>query len=75
MVKFERELASKNHGDAWVPYELAGALYTQALAEPARRAELLREAAALLDGLAPELKALHDTRQWRERVAKAQRGS
>ncbi|HVH82941.1 MAG TPA: hypothetical protein VM713_01370, partial [Steroidobacteraceae bacterium] len=74
--KFERELAAKNHGDAWVPYELAGALYAQALAEPARRQALLHEAAVLIDGLASELKPLHDVRRLRGSVEKeAQRGS
>ncbi len=72
VVKFERELAAKNRGDQWVALELAGALYAQALAEPARRAALLREASALINGLAPELKPLHDTLQWRARIHEAQ---
>ncbi|HYL03189.1 MAG TPA: hypothetical protein VEU54_07195 [Steroidobacteraceae bacterium] len=75
VVKFERELADKNHGDQWVAVDLAGALYAQALAEPGRRATLLAEAARLIDGLAPELKPLHDIRQWRARILEAQRGS
>jgi hypothetical protein len=72
VVKFEREVAVKNHGDRWVPFELAGALYAQALAEPARRASLLGEALALINGLAPELRALHDARMWRTLILRAQ---
>jgi tetratricopeptide (TPR) repeat protein len=73
VVKFERELAAKNHGDQWVALDLASALYVQALAEPARRAALLAEALSLINGLAPELRPLHDTLQWRARILEAQR--
>ena len=31
-----------------------------------------RQAAALVDGLAPTLRPLHDVRQWRERIRQAQ---
>ncbi len=72
VVKFERELAARNHGDAWAAFELAGALYAQALAEPRERAALLREAAALINGLAPEIKPLRDVRLWRTWIAQAQ---
>ena len=58
-----------------MPYELAGALYAQALAELARRQALLHEAAVLIDGLASELKPLHDVRRLREAVDKALRGA
>ncbi|HEY2276085.1 MAG TPA: hypothetical protein VGH61_11340 [Steroidobacteraceae bacterium] len=75
VVKFERELAAKNHGDQWVALELAGALYAQALAEPERRAGLLAEAARLIDGLATELKPLRDVRWLRARILEAQRKS
>ena len=73
VVKFEREMAAKNHGDAWVPFEVAGALYAEALADHEHRATLLAEAAGLLDHLAPEIRALHDTRMWRALIAEAQR--
>jgi hypothetical protein len=73
-VKSERELAARNHGDQWVPFELGCALYAQALAEPGQRAELLREAAALMNGLAPEIRALHDVQRWREWIHQAQQG-
>jgi hypothetical protein len=74
VLKFQRDLAAKNHGDRWLPQELAGTLYVQALAEPERRAALLREAAGLIDGLAPDVRATHDVRQWRERIQQAQQG-
>jgi hypothetical protein len=73
-VKFERELAARNHGDQWVPFELGCALYAQALAEPGQRAALLREAAALMNGLTPEIGALHDTQRWRKWIQQAQQG-
>ncbi|HUO19422.1 MAG TPA: hypothetical protein VMU44_06600 [Steroidobacteraceae bacterium] len=73
VVKFERALMARNHGDQWVPFEAAGALYAQALADRAQRAALLAEAAGLLDHLAPEIRALHDTRMWRSLIAEAQR--
>jgi hypothetical protein len=74
VVKFQRGLAARNHGDQWLPQELAAALYAQALAEPDRRASLLREAAGLINGLAPEVRATHDVQQWRERIQQAQQG-
>ncbi len=72
VVKFQRELAARNHGDQWLPLELARALYAQSLSDPARSAALLREAAKLVDGLAPTILALHDTRLWREWIRQAQ---
>jgi hypothetical protein len=74
VVKFERELAAKNRGDKWLPYELACALYVQARTDTQKSAALLREASALMDGLAPTLRPLHDVRRWRERIHQAQRG-
>jgi hypothetical protein len=62
VVKFEEGLLARNHGDAFVPYELAGALYAQSLAEPARRERLLSRAAALLRNLHPRLRKLRDVR-------------
>ena len=47
-VKFQRELLGRNKTDAWLHFELARVLYAQACAEPARRAALLKEAAAQL---------------------------
>ncbi|HLY51834.1 MAG TPA: hypothetical protein VKQ31_02385, partial [Steroidobacteraceae bacterium] len=73
VVKFERELAAKNHGDQWVALDLGAALYVEALAQPARRAALLAEALGLVNGLAPQIRSLHDTLQWRARILEAQK--
>ena len=72
VVKLQRELAARNHGDVWQPTELAAALYAQALADAPHRAALLKEAAALLDAAPPALRPLHEIRQWRDRVHQAQ---
>jgi hypothetical protein len=73
-VEYQRELLAKNHGDQWLVFELAGALYAEALSEPKKSGALLREAAGLLEGLVAELRATHDVRQWRERIRQAQQG-
>jgi len=75
VVKFERELAARNRGDRWVPQELAAALYAEALTDPTRRTALLHEAAVLIDGLVPEVRATHDVREWRTRILAAQRSA
>jgi hypothetical protein len=74
VVKFQRDLSARNHGDVWQPTELAAALYAQALADPPHRAALLQQAAALFDAVVPTLKPLIEIRHWRERVSEAQRG-
>jgi len=56
-LKYQRELLARNKTDVWLHFELARALYAQACAEPARRAALLREAAAQLAASAPEIAA------------------
>jgi hypothetical protein len=71
VVKFQRELAARNHGDRWQPLELAAALYAEALSEPDRSPALLREAATLLDALPAEIRGAYDARQWRARVREA----
>lgn len=38
-------------------------------------AALLHEAATLVDAAPPELRALHDVRQWRRRIHQAQQGA
>jgi hypothetical protein len=75
IVKFHRELAAKNRGDRWQGFELACALYADALAEPKKSEALLREAAALLDGLPPTIQAIHDVRQWRNRIRQSQQSA
>jgi hypothetical protein len=68
VVKYERGLAARNHGDAWVPFELAAALYAQALTDHTQAPALLREAGALLDALPADILAMHDTRLLRDYV-------
>jgi AAA+ ATPase superfamily predicted ATPase len=75
VVRFQRELAAKNHGDQWLPVELAGALYAAALSNANEGAANLREAARLIDGLPREVQSAHDVRQWRERIRQAQQGA
>ncbi|MGB6486508.1 MAG: hypothetical protein WBE91_06470 [Steroidobacteraceae bacterium] len=69
VVTFEESLLARDRGDVWVPYELARALYAQALAEPSQRDVAVKKAAALLSGLPPRLQRLHEVRQWRQWVA------
>jgi hypothetical protein len=69
VVKFDREIAARNHGDQYLPVEFAGALYAEALTDKAQAPALLREAATLIDSVVPIVRATHDVRQWRERIA------
>jgi hypothetical protein len=71
VVKLHRDLAVRNRGDQIQKVEMAAALYAQALAEPARRAALLRESRTLLDGLPKAVKSLASTRVWTDRVRAA----
>ena len=71
VVQFRRELAAKNHGDQWVPVDLASALFVQALTEPAHAPELLRQSATLLDSPVAAVRDPNDVRQWRRWVAAA----
>ena len=71
VIKFQRELAARNHGDRWQSVELASALYVQALADKTHSAENLREAAALLDGVPAEMRSMRMVRQWRDGIRKA----
>ena len=72
VIKYDRDLAARNHGDRWLPEELAVALYVQALTDSGKRTALLREALTMIDGVAPEIRATHDIRQWRARIVEAQ---
>jgi len=75
VVRFQRELAAKNHGDLWQTVELAAALYAQALTVKQPNAALLHEAAAKLAALPEALRGLHDVRLWRGLIAAAERGA
>jgi tetratricopeptide (TPR) repeat protein len=68
VIKFQRELASRNHGDRWQPVELASALYVQALADKTHSAQNLREAESLLDGVPAAMRDMRVVRQWRDGV-------
>ena len=69
VLTFEEGLLRRNHGDVWVPYDLARALYARSLCDPLGRARLRARAATLLGQLPPALKALHDVRRLRQSVA------
>jgi hypothetical protein len=75
VVKFERGLAARNRGDQWVPVELAGSLYAEALTDPGKRAALLREASGLLAGLTHEMSTGHTVQRWRALIRQAQQGT
>ena len=75
IVKFDEQLLARDHGDVWVPYELAFALYAQSLAEPSQRDRLLSRSAALLGRLPPTLRKLRDVRWLREWVGQAHRAT
>ena len=68
VVAFNRELATRNHGDVWVPVELARALYVQALTDKTRSAALLREALGLLDATPATIRGLHENQKWRAKI-------
>ena len=72
VVAFERELAAGNHGDVWVPVELARALYTQALTDKTRSVALLREASSLLDAAPVTIRNLREMQKWRTKIAAEQ---
>jgi hypothetical protein len=74
VVKRRRDMQSRNHGDMDTQTQLAFALYVQATIEPAGRAALLREAAALIDTAPAEYRSQFTPRLWRERISQLQRG-
>ena len=70
VLKMQRDLRARNKSDAWLPMELARALYAQSLIEPARAPALLKEAAQLLDSLTPAVRQLPEPQLWRARIAR-----
>jgi tetratricopeptide (TPR) repeat protein len=68
VVKLQRELAARNHGDQWQQLELASALYVEALCDPVRRAALLKEAATLVNSVPAAMRSLHSVRRWHDRI-------
>jgi hypothetical protein len=71
VVAMDLAMEPKNRSDAWLPLEVAGALYAQALAEPQRRTALLQGAAQRVSHLKPAIAVLHDTRWWQTRIEAA----
>ena len=71
VLQFYREQDTKNRSEAWLPLELAQALYAQALADPQHHQALLAEAARKVAHLAPQVAALHATQRWRARIEAA----
>ena len=69
VVAFEEGLLRRNHGDVWVPYDLARAIYAESSCRPRDRARLRARAVTLLDRLPPALQALRDVRRLRRSVA------
>ncbi|MGH8327996.1 MAG: hypothetical protein ACRET2_14675 [Steroidobacteraceae bacterium] len=72
VVKFEQGLLERDHGDVWVPFELADALHAQSPPEPAQRGPMLSRSAALLRGLPPSLQKIRDVQWLRDWVGQAQ---
>ena len=70
VLRMQRDLRARNKSDAWLPMELARALYAQSLIEPARAPALLKEAAQLLEGLTPAVRQLPEPQLWRARIAR-----
>jgi hypothetical protein len=68
VVAMHRELAARNHDDAWQRVEFAAALFAEALADKPRHAQLLNEASALVEQAPAEMADLHSVRLWRERI-------
>ena len=75
VVKFQRALAARNHGDYWQTVELAAALYAQWLTDKQRSSALLREAGSRIDALPAPMRDLHDVRRWRGLISAAERGA
>lgn len=68
----ERRLASLNRTDRLQPYELALALYADALAEPANAAANLAEATKVMNSLQPDVAALMGPKELRGWIRQAQ---
>jgi hypothetical protein len=68
----QRRLASLNRTDRLQPYELALALYADALAEPANATAKLAEATKVMDSLQPQVAALMGPKELRGWIRQAQ---
>ena len=75
VLKFQRELyARKDNEDFFQHIEFAQTLYASALCAPEQRTAQLTQAAAIMDGLPPEIRQLASTKVLRQRIAEEQRG-
>jgi tetratricopeptide (TPR) repeat protein len=70
-----RQLDVKNHGELWQHVEFAFVLYAQGLADKAGSAASLSRAAALIDALPADMRALHEVHRLRDWIAAAERGA
>jgi hypothetical protein len=70
-VAFMRDLQKRNRQDLMLKVDIARTLRAQALADPDQRAALLREAAAMLDALPPQIRELVDVRRLRDQIGAA----
>jgi hypothetical protein len=75
VIKFYQDLATRNHGDQQLHFELARTLYAQAIIDPAHRIPLLHQSAALLDSVPAQMQALRSVQLWRTRVNAALRAA
>jgi tetratricopeptide (TPR) repeat protein len=70
-VAFMRDVQKRNRQDEELKVAVAKTLYVEALTDPARRAALLREAAAIIDATPLTIQSLGDVRLWRNRIRAA----
>jgi hypothetical protein len=74
VLKFNRELyARKDNDDLSQHVEFARTLYVSALAAPGQKASQLVQAAAILDGLPPEMRRQASVAAWRDWIAEEQK--
>jgi tetratricopeptide (TPR) repeat protein len=74
VVKFHRQLyARKDNDDLGQHVQYARALYVSALAAPGQRTSQLSEAAAIVDGLPPEMRRQASIAVWRDWIAEEQK--
>ncbi|HEX8740010.1 MAG TPA: hypothetical protein VF925_07685, partial [Casimicrobiaceae bacterium] len=76
VVAFERGLYErKDNEDLTQRIEYAQALYASALANPATRGQVLKQAAGLIDGLPAPMRSLKSVARLRGAIAAGQRGA
>jgi hypothetical protein len=73
VLEMRRHMVAINHGDQDVQVGLASALYVQSLIDTKNRAELLRQAASLIDATPAAYRQTANVRAWRNRIREAMR--